>query len=702
MKNLVIRLLTLVVATTPIGIDAPIRAQTAYPMLMSIEPVAAQVGDSSEHTIRARYSMLGAYAVFVSGTGVRGEVVPVRNPDDEKPKTQTDETLMVRFNVDANTIPGVRDVRIATPVGVSTVGQLVIVADPVFQETDDSGVLQTHQSIRIPTAICGRIEKAEDVDRYKFNALEDDEITFHVVCLRLQFRIHDLQKHADPIIAIRNSSGSIIASSDNAFRGDPFIRHKFNEPGEYELEIRDVRYQGNPYWGYCIEVNRRPFVTGLFPIGIVKGSAAQVELIGYGLDSPPVTELFVPSDATEGIAVLSVSPQDSIKQPVSVVMTDLLPQAEFDAYNNVISMAQSISIPGGLNGRIEKDGDLDLFAFDAKKGERFTFDVLARRARSSLDSHLRILGPEGNELQLNDDLKTGKLTVADSMIENWTVPNDGRYFVEIRDLHLRGGKAFTYFLIVTKSTPSIALYADSDKTLIRPGTSGIVYVRAERKNGFDGEIQLHVTGLPPGVTASCGRILTGKGQDGCIVFQAAPDTAPVATNITISGTMTRTASDGTISQSTANAVVYQEMSNPGGSRGHWPVENHAVAVCEKGDIRRVSLDSNEITLKPGSSQRIGIEVERAEGFDKNITLEMIYMHLDTVFGNPLPEGVTVDAAASNTLLTGGATKGHITLKATENAPEVVKQQIVVLANVSLNFTIRATYASQALFVNVKK
>ena len=52
--------------------------QTAYPMLMSIEPAACQLGSHSEHTLKSRYGMQGAFDVLVSGTGVRGEVVPVR------------------------------------------------------------------------------------------------------------------------------------------------------------------------------------------------------------------------------------------------------------------------------------------------------------------------------------------------------------------------------------------------------------------------------------------------------------------------------------------------------------------------------------------------------------------------------------------------------------------------------------------------
>src|SRR5207253_9822154 len=103
-----------------------VRAETAYPMLMSIKPVAAAVGQTSEHTMRSRYTMVGAYQILVTGTGVTGEVVQQEfKPEEEK--NIEGRSLKVKFTVAADALPGVRDVRVATPRGVSTVGQLVIV-----------------------------------------------------------------------------------------------------------------------------------------------------------------------------------------------------------------------------------------------------------------------------------------------------------------------------------------------------------------------------------------------------------------------------------------------------------------------------------------------------------------------------------------------------------------------------------------------
>lgn len=682
------------------AIPAQLLAQQSYPMLMSIEPVAAQVGQTSEHVIKSRYTMEGAYEVLVVGEGVRGEVVlPEANKDEKKPAAL--QALTVRFHVDPDATPGVRDFRIATPTGISTVGQLVIVKDPVIAESGDNNKLESATPAELPATLCGRIERAEDVDFFKFSAEANETICFHVRCMRLQDRIHDLQQHADPIISIRNASGSTIVSSDNVFAADPLISHTFREAGDYYLELRDVRYQGNQYWGYCVEASKRPFVQTVFPLAVPEEEHRSVRLIGYALDKDAQGEVALASPHATGIQKAMVKLGAEPLQPASVVVTDELLSQESEQDNNAIESAQPIEIPGGVNGVIEVENDIDYFSFSAKKGERYSFEVIAHRAGSSLDPYLRILNEKGSQQSLSDDVRIGKRNFADSRIENWSVPADGKYLLEVRDVHLRGGDSFVYFLSTTQSSPYFTLFADTDKTPISPGTSGVVFVRAEKKNGFNGEIQLRVDGLPDGVTASCGRILAGSRQDGCIVFSAGADAKPIAKEIEISGVATLSEGDGKSREITADATIYQETYQPGGGRGHWPVEQHVVSVDQPGDIRKVTLSSHELTLKPGESTSIDVEIERAEGFDKNVLLEVTYMHLSTVYGDPLPEGVSVDKSASKTLLTAGATKGKITLKAADNAQPCEKQQIVVMANVSINFVMKVTYASDPVYVTVK-
>ena len=675
-------------------------AQTAYPMLMSISPVGAQAGTTSLHTFRSRYSMADAYQVWVSGQGVQGEVQALEKVD-AKGKTNSGESLTVKFTVAADALPGVRDVRVATPRGVSTVGQLVITGDPVIVETDGNDTREQAQTVTLPATLCGRIEKNEDVDWFKFSVNAGAKMCFQVRCMRLEDRVHDLQTHADPILMIRDANGSVVAAADNTLSGDPLITHQFERAGEYFLELRDVRYQGNNFWEYCVEASSRSYVECVHPLAVAAGTESSVRLIGPDGQSRESKVLARLANSLRKTSITMVPIEcDQRQLPLPVVVTSLPIQMETAQVNDSPDTAQQVSIPSVIAGVIEKEGDVDCYKFTATKGQKWSFEVLARRAGSLIDSHLRILDAKGNQVQLADDMRLGKRNFSDSWIENWTVAADGQYTLEVRDLHLRGGAPFVYAIEATPAEPMFLLYADTDKTPIAAGTTGVMYVRAEKKNGFEGEIQLAVSGLPAGVKAHCGRIQAGKSLDGCIVFEADEGVKPLMAPIEISGTAVVHDEDKDV-ELKGVASVYQEIYQPGGGRGHWPVENHVVCVNAPGDLRQVKVSVNSVTLAPGQTATIDVELLRAEGFDKNVTLEMTYSHLNTVFGSSLPEGVTIDATASNTLLTSGATKGKLVLKADAKAPPINNQQVVVMANVSLNFVMKATYASRPISVTIK-
>ena len=672
--------------------------QTSYPMLMKLHPNAAQVGQTSEHELESRYSLHGATAVLITGDGVTGEIAtPMELKEGEKrPNLQK---IKIKFHVSKDAQPGVRDFRVMTPQGVSTLGQLVIVRDPVIVEKEQNDTAAEAQEISLPATVCGLIDRAEDVDFYKFRVEAGALLNFHVRSMRLEDKIHDLQQHVDPLIALRNASGTTLATSDNVFAGDPFLSYHFEHAGEYFLEIRDVRYQGNRYWTYGIEINSRPFVSNVHPMGLAIGKETEVELVGTLIPPEAKTRIKIPADRKPGLAEITLPGELSASNPVPVVLTDLPAVVETSTDNNTPETAQKISVPAGINGRIESRRDLDYFAFTAKKGERFSFEVLAHRQQSALDSSLRIVDAKGRRLTENDDLRLYKRTFSDSWIENWSAPADGEYYLEIGDLHLRGGADFVYFIEAKRAEPYFELYLDTDKTELTPGTSGVLFVNAVRKNGFEGDIALEIDGLPDGVKATCGRILAGQ-RDGCIVLEAAETISNVAANVIVRGKAESQAGKEKPLELTATAVPYQETYQPGGGRGHWPVIVHTVGVGEPGDIREVKLSEYDIHLKPGESKKIEVTLRRAEGFNSNVQLDLLYRHLNSVYADPLPPGVTIDAKNSKTVLTNGATTGHITLKADAKAAKTAEQVTAVMANISINFVMKATYSSRPLTITV--
>lgn len=694
----------IVVAIAVVGVAATASAQTAFPMLMSLKPVAVQVGTTSEITVNSRYSMHNAESVLVTGGGVLGEVVlPEVKKDDKAPNVTA---LKVKLTVAADALPGVRDVRVLTPQGVSTVAQLVVVEDQVIVEQAKNDTAAEAQLITLPATVCGCLEKAEDVDFFKFKIDAPTSFVFHVRSQRLQDRIHDLQAHSDPILTIRNAQGSTIAAADNVFQGDPFLCHRFEQPGEYLLEIRDVRYTGNQYWEYAVEIHSRPFVRSVFPLTVTPGKETKLTAIGSQLPADPNVTLTLPSDLPNGIQRVRLPFADRPSNPVAVYSTSLPTVFETaddnnDAVKVLAASTAAIGVPCMINGRIETPGDVDCFVFEAKKDDKLSFEVKARRLQSELDSTIRIVNDKGATLAENDDLRLGIRGSQDSWIETWTVPDDGKYAIEIRDMHLRGGENFLYAIEVTHARPYFNLFADTDKTNLSPGVNGVLWVKVARKNGFTGAIQLHVDGLPSGITAECGRILPDKGNDGCIVFKATPEAGRVVAPIVIRGTALHAQADGQMTELAATAIPYQEIYNPGGGRNHWPVDQHVLAVIPPHDIRGIKLSMTDITLKPGESQTIDVTIDRAPDFKANISLDVTMTHL-ALFADTLPPGVTLDGNKSKTLLSNGATQGTITLIALKDAAPIDRQLIGLTANISLNFVVKTTFAADPVFVTVAK
>jgi hypothetical protein len=704
-----------------LALVATAQAQTnnSYPMLMSVRPAAAQVGQTTEHEVTARYILSGADQVIVSGEGVTAQVVPEEKSDKdakEEPRAgrkrnrggKNASKTKVKFTVAADAVPGVRDFRIITPHGASTVGQIVIARDPVTSESGDNDSLAKAIEVKLPATVCGAIEKAEDVDFYKFHADAGTAFTFHVRSQRLLNRLHDMQIRVDPMITLRTAAGVTLAANDNYYAGDPLLYYKFEQAGDYVLEVRDVRYQGNTDWTYSIEINSRAFVTQVLPLAVKPGAETKLSLVGYNLPADPTTALALPADAVAGLRWVSppVAGQPVNEFPVYVTGLPTLNEAPTpavataEAAANPVANAQPFNVPAVITGCINTPGEADQFAFDVKAGEKLTFEVIARRAQSGLDPIIRILNDKGGMISEADDTSFHRVISADSTLENWTAPADGKFIVEIRDLHLRGGAQYTYAIQVTRAEPHFLLEADTDKTLLAPGINSVFFVRALRKNGFAGDIQLAVEGLPPGVTAVAGKILANS-NDGCVVLQAAPDAQDCAANIRITGTATHPVPNGQPLALSTVAQPLQEYYSPGGGRGNYPVDLHTVSVAEPMDIRSITLSTTTVSLKPGASQRIEVTVERAPGFKGNVTLDVLFQHLEQPFGNSLPKGVKMDGTASKTLLTGEETKGFITLKAADDAPPADKQLIPVMAHISINFVMKHTLCGAPVFVTVE-
>ncbi|MCS6862458.1 MAG: PPC domain-containing protein, partial [Abditibacteriales bacterium] len=526
--------------------------QTCWPMILSAYPTGGQRGKTVEVTVNGAQNLYGAKQVLFEGTGVSAEVLPhEQKPDPNKPNVKpVVNTVTMRVTIAPDAPLGVREFRLVTPRGVSSVGQFVVGDEPEVMETEPNETLDKAQAVTLPVTVNGRIQAGEDVDCFKFSAKAGEQITFSVNAARLEDKIHDLApgsggEHVNPILFLYEASGNELASNDNYFRADPLLSYKFEKDGDYIIKIRDVRYKGMAHWVYRLTIAARPHVL-----------------------------TFPPSDLPEQVA------SDN---------------------NHTPEQADSIaSIPCAIMGRLKEKGERDFYTFRAEKGQTFVFEVVARRYGSLIHSSLTILDGKGNVLTSADDSLT--ITGAETRLE-FTAPDTGNYIVRVRDLFREGGEDFLYRLIVKPLTPDFTLRCNPDKFNVGRGGHFSIWVLATRTGGFTGDINLEVVGLPPGVTASSARIPAHMTQT-VIVLSAAADAPLAATFVAVRGTATVMV-DGKPQTLTRTAIPLQEIYFPGGGLGQIPVNTTTAAVTEEPDIV-VTVEPQNITVAPGSTVKIDV------------------------------------------------------------------------------------------------
>lgn len=178
---------------------------------------------------------------------------------------------------------------------------------------------------------------------------------------------------------------------------------------------------------------------------LVSGAGVTVKAVRGRDAGRAEVDLSIAADAAAGIRSLRIAGRYGVSDPVWFQVGSL-PEALEKEPNNSPSEATPVELPCVANGRLPEGEDVDLFRFKARAGQRvalavtaFALDAQVTKGRF-LDTTLTVRDASGRVLAVNEDFNSLDPALV------FTVPADGEYSAEVRDMGYLGGPASVYRL----------------------------------------------------------------------------------------------------------------------------------------------------------------------------------------------------------------------------------------------------------------
>ncbi len=228
----------------------------------------------------------------------------------------------------------------------------------------------------------------------------------------------------------------------------------------------------------------------------------------------------------------------------------------------------------------------------------------------------------------NDDggPKQGK----DSLLE-FDPPADGTYLIRVREMQGRSGPDYGYRLLLREPNPDFNLRITPLKTQPALGSGIAMNVDIDRFDGFDAPVDLKVSGLPEGFQAPNLTIPRGELSVNFSLFASLKAKNPAKGF----GKWTIKAS------SQSNGKLIEKS-----------ILLEAPTLGEPGDLRTFT-EAQEVIAKKGAAIKILVKIERLNGFNARVPLEI----------KGLPHGATVlDVGLNGILILPGQVERLVTIQ----------------------------------------
>jgi hypothetical protein len=503
--------------------------------------------------------------------------------------------------------------QVRTRSGISEYRSFFVGALPTVEEKEPNSSFDEPQPIENNVCVAGVLQN-EDADYFRIHGKKGERLSVEIEGIRLG------QAFFDPFLAILNDKRFEVAARDDTVlaKQDCFLSITFPEDGDYTILVRESSYRGADNCRYRLHVGSFPRPTVAYPAGSKRGEPLKVQFLGDAA-GPIEQEIKAPEDPQAA--------QELFVSDARGVTPSAVPYRGFPHGNNMevepndaFEAATAGELPLAFNGRMDKEDDVDIFKFAAKKDQVWEIECYGRRIGSQVDPVINLYNAEKGNLAGNDDARG-----QDSYLR-WQVPADGDYYLRVNDHLGQGGETYVYRVEMTPVMPSLKLgiprvdrYSQTRQTIVVPRGNRYGALILATRADFGGPIELKSEGLIPGVSFAA-RPMHPSLTLMPVVFEAAED-APVGGGVVDFR--------GKLADPNQTAVVEGGFENfadfvlgePNASvYVSGTVRKLAMAVTEKVPFH-VEIVQPKVPLVRNGTMNLKVVVHREAGFDKPVHLE---------------------------------------------------------------------------------
>lgn len=591
-KQLLVAIVTLFVALSSVA------AWAASPGVGTLQPRGGQRGTELDvQFVGGR--LADAQRALFSGPGI--EVVSV------KPVNDGQATVHIKIAPDCPL--GFRPVYLQTLSGLSNPKYFFVGSMKQIEETEPNDNKAAAPKVELNTTIGGTIA-SEDTDNFSFDAAAGQRLNFEVEGLRLG------DSRLDPMIVLFDPNGIEVASADDtSLTGqDCALGYTVKTAGAHTIQVREASFGGGGDYHYRLHLGTFPRPLGVFPAGGKPGETLKVRWLGD-------------SQMNEGEITL---PKEIGIQPVYPTADGLLPPSEVPMMvsnlenlfevepNDTITSGTEAHFPAAFNGVLDKDGDVDWYIVDVKKGQGLNVQLYGRRLRSPIDSVVTLNKLDGSQVAGADD-GAGLDSVFD-----YAATEDGKLAVLVTDQLRRGGPGFFYRLEIAPIEPK------TWTTVYRPGP-GTVYntsvpmgnrtamMLQVQRRAFGGAMNVAATNLPAGMKAEV-PAFTENQSDLPVLFSAEEATTASASlaNLVATPANGQPAISGGIEQD----VVLVRIENDVIVMTH-PQKELPLAVTQPIPFK-IDVKQPKVPLVQNGRMGLIVSVARQEGYKEAVDLRLLW------------------------------------------------------------------------------